>query len=566
MKQRWMMLGAVLYGSTACYSGFDADINGFGDGDTAGATDGEDGGNDSDSNGDPDDPASQCMDADIGPTSLRRLTARQYDHTIRDLLGLDGGYTAEFSPDERIGAFKSNGNAAVVELQVEEYMTAAEAVADDATADLETLLPCAATEGDSCAEQFLADFTMRAYRRPLDPGELDRVMSVYAAGKDAGEGDITSGLRVAISAVLQSPFFLYHVEFGQPSGGDAMVPLDDYELASRLSYFLWDTMPDDALFQAAAAGELSGADGVRDQVDRMLASPKAQDTIASFHQQWLGVDELEHVEKDPELYPDYDSTLAASMKQDVAAFAQWVLTEGDGRLQTLLTANVTLTDDPRLHAVYGVTAPPGRAPGTPIELPADQRAGLLTMPGVLAEHAHPDQTSPILRGVLLRQEFLCQQLPPPPPDVDNVPPSPSPDATTRERFQQHTDDPGCAGCHAQIDLLGFGLESYDSVGAFRTEEDNGMPIDDNGEIVLSDVDGTFKGGPELAATLAESGFVQSCVSRQWFRYALGRAETDADDCALEGIAQAFVDSDQDVRVLLREIALSSAFRFRKGEA
>ncbi len=571
MTTRFMMLGAAasLWGLTGCYSGFSADAGADGFGSGAGVTDGNaDGGGDGDSDGDldPDDPASLCMDADVGPTALRRLTAAQYDHTIRDLLGLDGGYTAEFSPDERIGAFKSNGNAAVGELQVEEYMDAAEAVAIDATTDLAQLLPCDAAQGDACAEQFLADFTMRAYRRPLQPGELDRVVSVYLSGKDAGEGNIQDGLRVAISAVLQSPFFLYHVEFGQAQAGDALVALDDYELASRLSYFLWDSMPDEALFDAAAAGALGDADGVAGQVDRMLESPKAQDTIASFHQQWLGVDELEHAEKDPEMFPSYDSTLAASMKEDVASFAQWVMTEGDGRLSTLLTANITLTDDPRLHEVYGVVPPAGRTPGEPIELPADQRAGVLTMPGVMAEHAHPNQTSPIHRGVMLRQEFFCQQLPPPPADVDNVPPSPSPDATTRERFAQHTADIACSGCHAQIDPLGFGLEGYDSIGAFRTEENDGLPIDNSGSIILSDVDGDFVGGPELASMLAQSDFVGSCFSRQWFRYALGRVEVDADDCAVDGISEAFNGSGQDVRVLLREIALSSAFRFRKGAA
>ena len=572
MNQRFILMGAAagLLGLSGCYSGFSADANTFGGNSDGGVTDGDagDGGgsNDDDGGVDPDDPATLCMDAEIGPTSLRRLTAEQYDHTIRDLLGLDGGYTAEFSPDERIGAFKSNGNAAVGELQVEEYLAAAETVADDATADLTVLLPCDVATGDTCAQEFLADFTMRAYRRPLESGELDRVLGVYQSGKDASDGDMQAGLRTAIAAVLQSPFFLYHVEFGAPSATDDLVPLTGYELASRLSYFLWDSMPDATLFQAAAAGELDDADGVRAQVERMLASEKAQETIASFHQQWLGVDELEHKEKDLELYPGYDSTLAVSMKEDVASFAQWVLTEGDGRLQTLLTANVTVSDDPRIHALYGVTPAPDRLPGEPIELPAEQRAGLLTMPGVLAEHAHPNQTSPILRGVLLRQELLCQVLPPPPPDVDNVPPSPSPDATTRERFDQHTADPACSGCHVQIDPLGFGLEAYDSIGAFRLTEENGLPIDDRGEIVLSDVDGPFEGGPELASKLSESAFVQDCMSRQWFRFALGRVETEADSCAVDAITEAFNESGQDVRVLLREIALSSAFRFRQGDA
>ena len=345
-----------------------------------------------------------------------------------------------------------------------------------------------------------------------------------------------------------------------------MVALTGYELASRLSYFLWDSMPDDDLFAAAGAGSLVDADGVREQVERMLASPKAEETIAAFHTQWLGVAELEHVEKNPEMFPGYDSTLAASMKKDVADFARWVMLEGDGRLDTLLTANMTLTDDPRLLELYGVTPPPGHVAGTPIELPADQRAGLLTMPGVMAEHAHPDQSSPIHRGVMIRQNFFCQQLPPPPPDVDDAPPSPDPNATTRERFAQHTSDPSCAGCHVLIDPLGFGLEGYDAVGAFRTQEESGLAIDDSGEITATDVNGTFFGGVELAGLLSQSGVVRECVSRQWFRYALGRIESEADDCSIETIAKTFDESNYDVRVLLREITLSTAFRFRKGAA
>ncbi|MEM6291203.1 MAG: DUF1592 domain-containing protein [Myxococcota bacterium] len=565
---RGMLVG--LWSLAGCYTGFNAELGGgaaSGAGITDGAADGGDGDGDSGDGLDPDDPASQCMDADVGATSLRRLTASQYDHTIRDLLGLDGGYTADFTPDEHIGAFKSNGSASVGELQVEQYLTAAEAVATDATADLGLLLDCdVAVEGDACAESFLADFAMKAYRRPLEAGELDRVLGVYQTGKAEASGDVTNGLRIAISAVLQSPFFLYHVEFGAPGAGDEMVALTGYELASRLSYFLWDSMPDDALFAAAGEGTLDDADGVRAQVERMLASPKAEETIAAFHTQWLGVAELEHVEKNPEMFPGYDSTLAASMKKDVADFARWVMLEGDGRLDTLLTANMTLTDDPRLLELYGVTPPPGHVAGTPIELPADQRAGLLTMPGVMAEHAHPDQTSPIHRGVMIRQNFFCQQLPPPPPDVDDAPPSPDPNATTRERFAEHTSDPTCAGCHVLIDPLGFGLEGYDAIGAFRTEEDSGLAVDDSGEITASDVNGTFAGGVELAGMLSESGVVRECVSRQWFRYALGRIESDADDCSIEHIATTFDESNYDVRVLLREITLSTAFRFRKGAA
>jgi len=562
MRRRIKQTAVIgLMALTACYSGLGDDLGesaggdaGLGDGDAGDA----DGGNDSG-----DDPAELCSDADIGVTSLRRLTASQYDHTIGDLLGLDGGYSAGFAADERAGAFKSNGTASVGELQVEQYLDAAELVAQDATADLSTLLSCDVALGDPCAEEFLADFAQRAYRRPLTPTEFAGVLGVYQTGRDEGEGSVQDGLRVAISAVLQSPHFLYHIEFGIPAEGEAAIALDGYELASRLSYFLWDSMPDDALFDAAADGTLDDVDGITAEVERMLASPKAQETVTSFHEQWMGVDELDTSEKDPSLFPNYDAALAEAMKADVAAFASWVMNEQDGRLDTLLTANVTLSEDPRLLALYGVELPADHVSGTPIELPEDQRAGLLTMPGVMAKHAHTDTTSPILRGVMLREDILCTQLPPPPPDVDNVPPSPDPNATTREQFSQHTADPACGGCHQLIDPLGFGMESYDAIGAFRTTE-NGQPIDNSGEVIGADISGTFNGGVELANMLTESPNVQRCVSRQWFRYALGRIETPDDACAIEGIHEAFEAADFDVRVLLRAIVLSSAFRFRNG--
>ncbi|MBL4688620.1 MAG: DUF1592 domain-containing protein [Nannocystaceae bacterium] len=565
MRRRWIKQTGVvgLMSLTACYSGL-GDSLGENAGGDAGLDDGDDDGDDGDDgNEGGEDPAQLCSDSDIGATSLRRLTASQYKHTIGDLLGLDGDYAAGFAADERAGAFKSNGSASVGELQVEQYLDAAESVALDATADLDTLLSCDGALGDPCAEDFLADFAQRAFRRPLTPVEFAGVVAVYRTGKDASEGSVQDGLRVAISAVLQSPYFLYHVEFGVPGEADSRVALDGYELASRLSYFLWDSMPDGALFEAVATGSLEDVEGISAEVERMLASPKAKETVASFHEQWLGVDELETSEKNAELFPEYDVALAASMRADVAAFANWVISEQDGRLETLLTANVTLSEDPQLLALYGVELPPGHVSGTPIELPAGERAGLLTMAGVMAKHAHPDATSPILRGVMLRQDILCTQLPPPPPEVDNVPPSPDPNATTREQFAQHTADPACAGCHQLIDPLGFAMESYDAIGAFRTTE-NGKPIDNSGEVIGADISGTFNGGVELSALLTDSASVQQCVSRQWFRYALGRIESPDDACAIEGIHEAFEAADFDVRVLLRAIVLSSAFRFRKG--
>ena len=558
--------------SSGCYDGLALDdgLGGSSDGRLPGASDGSgDSDGDGDGGGDGDSDA-LCGTPQVGMTDLRRLTGEQYDNTIRDLLGLDVQLSADFSPDERIGPFKSNAAAPVGELQVEQYMSAAETVAELAVTDLSGLLPCDPTVlgEDACAEAFLQEFAPRALRRPLSPGHLERLMGVYLDGK--AEGDFQNGIRVAIAGILQSPYFLYHIESGTPTedGGSedgATVPLDDYELASRLSYFLWNTMPDDELFAAAQGGELETDDGLQAQVDRMLADPRAVDTIATFHTQWLGVDELDSLEKDGTVFPAFSPELAAAMKAETADFARYVLLEGDGKLETLLTANFTVTDDPELLDLYGVELPDGYQPGEPVPLPAGERSGLLTQAGILAEHSHANQTSPIHRGQMVRENLFCQMLPPPPPDVDNVPPDPDPNATTRERFAQHTSDPSCAGCHVLIDPIGFGLENYDGIGAFRTVEGD-LPVDASGELVGTDVDGPFDGGVELVSLIAQSDLVRQCVSRQWFRYALGRNETDEDECSTSVLDEAFAASDYDVRELLRTLVLTDAFRHRRALA
>jgi hypothetical protein len=452
----------------------------------------------------------------------------------------------------------------VGDLQVEQYMDAAEQVAAEATADLASLLPCdpVAVGEDVCAEQWLRELAQRAYRRPLVDADIDRLMSVYATAKADG---FATGIRVALQGMLQSPWFLYHVELGDPAADvvdGQPVPLSAHELASRLSYFLWDSMPDQALFDAATAGELATDEGIAAQVDRMLADPRAEDAIASFHLQWLGVDEIEALEKAPEVFPAFDPALAVAMKDDTASFANWVLTEGDGRLETLLTGAFTLSDDPALLALYGVSLPAGYVAGDPIPLPADQRAGLLTQPAVMAEHAHANQTSPVHRGKLVRENLLCQILPPPPPEVDNVPPDPEPGISTRERFEQHRADPACSSCHQLIDPLGFGFEHYDGIGAFRTM-DGDVPVDATGEVLATqESNGTFDGAVELAGMLAQTPEVRDCMARQWFRFSLGRMDDDQDQCTMDRLATAFEDSGHDVRSLIQEIVLSDAFRHR----
>ncbi|MEM9457763.1 MAG: DUF1592 domain-containing protein [Myxococcota bacterium] len=500
----------------------------------------------------------------VGPAPLRRLTATQYDHTIRDLLGIETTLADSFADDERIGPFRSNGTTPVATLQVEQYQVAAEAIAAEAVEDLGPLVACDPTVSGptECGRTFIESMGRRAYRRPLTPQEHEILESVFTAGLDAG--GFSEGIQSVLETMLQSPAFLYHLELGDPehpTGRDDIVALTAYEIASRLSYLVWNSMPDDALLDAAAAGQLGDPEQIDAQLDRMWADPRAGDALADFHLQWMAADELDELQKDPEHYPDFNAELAAALEDEIRGFVSWTFEHGDGDLSTLLTAAITPSRDPQVLALYGLDPSEGQGVGEPTPLDPERRAGLLTLPGVLAQHAHANQSSPVHRGVMVRQNLLCQSLAPPPEDVDNVPSDPSPDATTRDRLEEHTQNPECRACHELIDPIGFGFEHYDALGAYR-EQDAGRPIDASGELVATDgLDGPFIGAVELSHRLAESNEVQQCVTQQWFRYALGRLEVDDDDCTLTLAHQAFETSGGDVRALVRALVRSDSFRF-----
>jgi hypothetical protein len=442
-------------------------------------------------------------------------------------------------------------------------MNAAEELSE-AVADLSTVLPCdpVAMGETECAHAFIDSFGRRAFRRPLRDVERTQMRDLFAAAES-----FDVGIRLVLQAFLQSPYLLYHVEAGEAAAdGETVVPLTSYEVASRLSYFLWDSMPDDDLLDAADAGALTTVEDVRAQAERLLADPRSRAAIASFHLQWLQVDGLENIEKDEVLFPGFDTALAEAMKTETVDFADYVLREGDGSLDTLLTAPWSVIDDPALAELYGVGVPAAHVPGEPLELDAAERAGLLTHAGFLARFAHTNQTSPVHRGVVIRTNVLCQQLPPVPEDVDNTPPDPAPDATTRERFAEHTSNPECAACHVLIDGIGFGFEHYDAVGAFRTMEGT-LPVDASGNLLaVSDIpEGEFDGAIELSAMLAQSEEVRRCVAQQWFNFGMGRVQGDEDDCSTDQIYERFEASEWNVRELMLAVVETAAFRYRRLE-
>ncbi|HLV21185.1 MAG TPA: DUF1592 domain-containing protein, partial [Polyangiaceae bacterium] len=486
---------------------------------------------------------------DVGVTRLRRLTRDELDNTIRDLFGVVGAPVGALAPDERIGPFFSNAIAPITNLLVEQLGELAAAVAADATPRMQEIAPCDLEDGDgACVRAFVEDLGGKAYRRPLQVDEANALIALYELGAESGGP--AGGFRLLVEALLQSPSFLYHAPVGTSGAPTAAPdPIDPYAVASRLSYFLWKSMPDRELFAVAGDGSLVDANVLGLQVDRMLADPKAAETIASFHRQWLGLTELDAVQKDAARFPTFGEASIDAMLNEAARFTRHVVLEGDGLLHTLLTGSFAFPEGP-LFEIYGIAEPQGFVPGDQVALNPAERAGLLTQAAFLSRWAHPDQTSPVHRGIVVRENLLCQPIPSPPANVNNVPPPPTEITSTRERFAQHVADPSCAGCHTLIDPVGLGFEHYDPVGAYRTVDGLG-PVDASGELtgVRDDLAGPFVGGIELAHKLAQSEEVADCVATQWFRFALGRVETQDDACSVKAIHDGFRLSGGNVREL-----------------
>ncbi len=497
--------------------------------------------------------------ADRSP--FRRLTRLEYDETVKDLLGdASRPGTRLLSGADTQGSAGFYTSASPSTAVVRSLLEAAESVAAAAVPRLPALLGCAAGAPEAaCATGFLARFAPRAYRRPATPAELAELEAFYAAARREPGATFQDAMRLVLTRILMAPQFLYRWELGpQPaaaSGG--LVKLGGYELASRLSYFLWGTMPDEALFAAAKAGALDGPDGIAKEARRLLADPRAAGALDSFHHQWLDLGRLTSASKqDAAWTPAVQDALYASTQ----AFARHVFVGGDGRLGTLLLSPAAFVDG-GLAKLYGIPAPAGRGL-VRVELDPGQRAGVLTQAGLLAGLADAHEGSAILRGKLVRERFLCEPLPPPPPGVDTTLPPAKPGVSERGRLEQHMSDATCAGCHKLMDPIGFGFEHYDALGRWRVADRVG-PVDARGRIEPTGGGAAqeFRGALELAGLLAKSEQVSACVARQWYRFALGRLEGGRDAGSLARASAALRESG-DLRELLLAIVQTKAFTYR----
>jgi hypothetical protein len=503
----------------------------------------------------------------LGTTPLRRLSRAEYDNTVFDLLG-DDTKPAQTLPDEGAAGFDTfTGSNAVSQLGAERYVAVAEQVAAGVVTRLSSLFACDfSADAAACGAQFVATFGKKLWRRALSNEELASLGALYQSGLETI--DAMAGVEMVTAALLNSPHFIYRLEFGKDSSA-SVGPLSDTEVASRLSYLLWRSAPDDALLERADSGGLSDASAIATEARSMLTDPRSHRTVADFHSQWLGYAKVETKDKDAGVFPEYTPEIALAMKAETNAFIEAVFWE-TGSLTELFTSTQSFRTS-TLDAFYGESTGAGAELGL-VNLDPAKRAGLLTQGAVLLAHSRANQTSPVARGLLVRRDLLCDPPNPPPANLNIVLPVLDPNLSTRERFAQHSADQVCKTCHQFMDPLGLGFEAYDAVGRYRDNE-NGQPIDVSGEVVATDnpgtdysqLEGPFNGVAQLGQKLAESPQVKSCMTTQWFRYAYGRAETEADACSFDTLAADFADHDYDLRELVVALTQTDAFLYRNSE-
>jgi hypothetical protein len=509
-------------------------------------------------------PGSSCSVADPGLSPLRRLTRVEYDNTVRTLLGTTGSVAAElFPPDEEQFGFDNSAEGRGLNAALAEgYLRAAERLAREAVGKLASLLPCdPAAKGEAaCLDQFLDGFGQRAWRRPLEAGEKDNLRQVFASGKTGG--GFASGIEAVIQVMLLSPQFLYRDERGVDEPGKSYQRLTGWELASRLSYFLWGSMPDEALFAAAREGKLSSREEIAAQARRMLKDDRAFAMMKNFYGQWLELRPLDSLDKEADAFPAFKEGTNKLMRLETESLVEHVL-RNDGKLSTLFTAPYTFVNGP-LAAYYGFKGVTGEQ-FQKVDVDPAQRAGIVTQGGFLSSHATPQPglTALIFRGRFVREHYLCEDMPEPPENAADMSPPVTATTTPRSWSKARMDIGACGGCHALIDPIGYGFEGFDEIGLPRAK-----PGDTSGEVHGTDIEGPFTGAVDLAKKLAGSKQARACVATQWFRFSQGRLEdTKRDACSLNALKAALEQSGGDLKELLVALTQTDAFLLRsKGDA
>jgi hypothetical protein len=505
----------------------------------------------------------------LGHVMSRRLNRAEYNNTIRDLIGLDLRPADNFPSDGSGGeGFDNVGDTLFLSsVLLEQYLAAAGEILDKALAESSTdtrqrILVVETSDYLSpreAAAEIVKEFARRAFRRPAMDEEVERVLTMFDRGFQRGDG-FEASLKLALKAVLISPHFLFLIENVPEAEG--VYRLSQYELASRLSYFLWSSMPDEELLSLAADQRLYEENVIRLQVRRMLADPKAHGFAESFATQWLGIGSLGNtVKPDPDRFPQFDAELAADMRAEAVGLVERILRE-DRSVLELLDCNYTLLNE-RLATHYGLPPVEGDELQL-VKLDDRRRGGVLGLGAVLTSTSFPLRTSPVIRGKWVLEQVLGAQVPPPPPNAGVLPEDDRAHEglTLRKQLEIHRTKPECAACHQRMDPLGFGLESFDAIGRWR-HHSSGQPIDASGELPSGEA---FTGPAELKQVLLNrKGEFLHNLARKMFGYAMGRGLSRFDDCVIKDCVKSLEANEYRSSALVEQIVLSYAFQHRYGK-
>jgi hypothetical protein len=513
---------------------------------------------------------------DPGRVTIRRLNRVEYRNTIRDLMGVDYPATEELPSDDVGYGFDNIADVlSLAPVHLEKYLAAAEKIVSEVFLDVKRRERFLSWRGDArnpreAARRILTEFARRAYRRPVSPQEVERLLQLVDKARQDGDGP-EEALQVAFKAVLVSPHFLFRIE-RDPAPDEkrplplpaeryvpGVYPISEYELATRLAYFLWSSMPDEELFQLAEKGQLR--QNLDAQVKRMLQSPKSRALVENFAGQWLQLRNLSSIMIDPKLFPRYDAFMRESMQRETEMYFEYILRE-DRSILEFLDSDYTFLNE-RLARHYGIEGVQGLEMRL-VKLPDRRRGGILTHASILTVTSNPTRTSPVKRGKFILENILGTPPPPPPPDVPELDNDKNAVLTgsLRQRMEKHRENPGCAVCHVKMDALGFGLENFDAIGAWRTK-DGSFEIDPSGTLP----DGTtFRNPAELRqALLQQADQFRRCLAEKLLTYALGRGLEPTDNVFLREIVAQTKQGGDRFSALILAIVHSDPFQLRRGQ-
>jgi hypothetical protein len=504
---------------------------------------------------------------DPGRVTLRRLNRAEYNNTVRDLLGIDFRPADDFPADDVGYGFDNIGDVlSLPPLLMEKYLAAAEKIVDKAFAGpaARKRIMTVPFENEEAARRVLRAFAERAYRRPVRDDELRRLVGLVELAQKNGDS-FETGIRLALQAVLVSPHFLFRIEMDRrPNDPRTVRDLNDFELASRLSYFLWSSMPDEELFRHARQRTLRKSGVLEEQVRRMLQDLRSRALTDNFAGQWLQTRNLKGLTPDPVRFPGFDEKLRTAMQKETELFFESVVRE-DRSVLDFLDSDYTFLNE-RLAKHYGISGVKGDD-FRKVTLTGAHRAargGVLTQATVLAVTSNPTRTSPVKRGKWILENVLGTPPPPPPPGVDELKEGKDVElkGSLRQRMEQHRADPSCATCHQRMDPLGFGFENFDAVGAWR-DKDGKHAIDPSGVLPGGQ---SFKGPAELKAILkGRSDAFARCLAEKLLTYALGRGVERSDRCAVDEIARNLAREQYKFSALVIHIVKSDPFQKRRGQ-